>query len=162
MFNRIIVTISSLVLLVTISGCGEAKMYSGPKRDKSELAFIQTQDWKDMTRTPSMEMEIISIKVEHEGYRKPNFSAVWVLPGTHTVSFAWYGYVEGERKRGEATFKLTVAAGRKYVLRADPTQGGEDEALFWIEELETRARVGRPVKFTESTDPMGKHSSRYR
>ena len=143
MFNRAIVTISSLVLLATVSGC-IAKLYSGPKRDRSELALIQAQE--------APYDYVILDSLDGESTRT---SAAWILPGKHTIEFHWYwervGYVYSSPI---ITFELTAEAGKTYVMRANPKYRGVNSKtglwetgtiMLWIEDFVTGDRVGTRI-----------------
>lgn len=147
MFNRAIVTISLLALLVTTFGCQSqpTKMYNGPELDRSQVALIQSQDSYGLFIKPKY-VEIRSLDGKQLGpFGMGSIHAALVLPGKHSIHVQWNNgnrYLTGTHY-AETVLTLSAEAGKTYLLRAQEIP--DRKVKFWIEDLETGTKVGTPI-----------------
>ncbi len=137
MFKRAILTISFVTMLITALGCesGPKKLYEGPELDRSQVAIIRTRGG-----SKAMTEGNLFLSVDGKDVNRPFFaiSEASVLPGKHFVTLLF-----AQGPTAKAHFEFQAEAGKTYIGEAS---GQNNMVQFWIEDAETGAKVGTPIR----------------
>lgn len=135
-------TVAALGVVVALAGCasnGDSaehvyKLYPGPGRPDAELAIVEL-------RPPVHAIRIDGLRMAAHDYQSAT-----LLPGEHRIAWeATFGVSvlvnPAMHDRAEFEKTVTLAAGRRYLIRADRTTGHGYRMFLWIEDAASREVV---------------------